>query len=150
MKLAKNFTLAELTFSQIATRHNIDNAPNKSQINNLILLANNILQPVRNHFQSVVIISSGYRCPQLNKLIGGASSSQHLNGEAADFEVINKTNYEVAEYIANNLTFDQLILEFYIPGQPTSGWVHCSYKNSNNRKEVLTINKNGTFKGLLK
>ena len=79
--------------------------------------------------------------PDLNKAIGGSERSQHCKGEAVDIEVPGTSNYEVAKYIRDNLDFDQLILEFYTPGIPDSGWVHVSYKSEGNRKQVLTALK---------
>ena len=86
-------------------------------------------------------ISSGYRNPELNRAIGGSSKSQHCKGEAVDIECPGTANYDVANFIKENLEFDQLILEFYTPGIPDSGWVHVSYKHEDNRKSVLTAMK---------
>jgi len=81
--------------------------------------------------------------------IGGSSLSQHTRGEAADFEVPGVPNLEVARWIRDNLVFDQLILEFYRPGQPNSGWVHCSYRIDRARREALTYAGRQYHKGLL-
>ena len=143
MQLSKNFWLNEFTRSQTATRRNIDNSPSDSHVENLRALANNILQPVRDT-HGVTNITSGYRSPNLNAAIGGSTTSQHSNGEAADFHCPSIGNRALAEWIRDNLDFDQLILEF--PGEnPWTGWVHCSYKRSgNNRKSVLTaVKQNG-------
>lgn len=149
MILSKNFTLEELTKSSVASRFKIDNTPSSIQQASLKLLAEKILQPVRDHYNSPVIITSGFRCMALNAMIGSKTSSQHIAGEAADFEVLGFSNLSVAEWIRDNLNFDQLILEFYRAGEPSSGWVHCSFKtDSQNRKEVLTISNEGVFTGL--
>ena len=139
MKLSKNFSLAELTKSQTATRMGMDNNPSEDETENLRLLCERVLQPIRDHFNDVVTISSGYRNEILSKTIGSSSTSQHCKGEAADFEIFGVPNNEVSDWIKENLMFDQLILEYYEPGQPNSGWVHVSYKKeiNANRKEYL-------------
>ena len=96
-----------------------------------------MLEPVREHF-GPVHINSGFRCPDLNKAVGGTSTSQHCLGQAADIEVAGVANGDLAAWIAANLDFDQVILECYRKGQPNSGWVHVSYKDSGNRKATLT------------
>jgi zinc D-Ala-D-Ala carboxypeptidase len=147
MQLSKNFSLLELTKSQTALRKGIDNTPNQDHIENMIKLAENILQPIRDKFGSFVV-SSGYRSPELCLQIGSSIDSQHAKGQAADFEVAGVDNYELAEWIIDNLDFDQLILECYTGGN--TGWVHCSYVHEP-RKEVLTYNRqNGYTHGLVK
>ena len=141
MKLSENFSLAELVKSQTATRKGINNEPGTAEIENLIHLAKNILQPVREHFGKPVIISSGYRSPELCEAIGSSAKSQHAKGEAADFEIAGVDNKELAAWIAANCDFDQLILEFYVPGDPNSGWVHCSAVKAGPRKQVLKASK---------
>lgn len=139
MKLSKNFGLAEFTKSQAALRLGLDNSPSIRTTQSLRLLCESVLQPVRDYFGPVVI-SSGYRSLQLNKAIGGSKTSQHCQGEAADFECPGHSNYDVAAWISKNLPFDQLILEFYTQGEPSSGWIHVSYKNDY-RKNLLTATK---------
>ena len=126
MRLSKNFSLAELTKSQTATRKGIDNEPSTEHVENLIHLAETVLQPIRDEFGRPVVISSGYRSPELCEAIGSSAKSQHAKGEAADFEVPGMDNMQLAMWISKNTVFDQLILEFYEPGDPNSGWVHCS------------------------
>ena len=126
MKLSENFSLKELTKSQTAVRKGINNEPGTAEIENLIHLAESVLQPVRDHFGKAVMISSGYRSPELCEAIGSSTKSQHAKGEAADFEIGGVDNKELATWISKNTTFDQLILEFYNEGDPNSGWVHCS------------------------
>lgn len=143
MQLSTNFTLSEFTKSQTALRKNIDNRPDKESICNMKLLCDNILQPLRDKFGPIKI-TSGYRSTELCLAIGSSITSQHAKGQAADFEMFYgiPNNYELATYIKNNLNFDQLILEFYTSGIPTSGWIHCSYKSSDtNRKQILTSTK---------
>ena len=139
MKIANNFELKEFTKSQTAARKGIDNNPSNEIIKNLQTVARKICQPIRNHFDRPVYITSGYRSETLNKSIGGSSTSQHVFGQAADMEIPGISNYDMAIWIRDNLDFDQLILENYTEGVPNSGWVHCSYVNSNkNRKEIMT------------
>ena len=138
--LSKNFTLTEFTKSQTALRLGIDNTPSEEHLAAAKLLFENVVQPVRDHFGPTVI-NSGYRGPALNEAIGGAATSQHCRGEAVDIECPGVPNHEVAEWIQNNLEYDQLILEFYTQGIPDSGWVHVSYIPEGNRKHSLTAVK---------
>ena len=137
MKLSKNFSLKELTRSQTADRKGIANNPNEDQIDKLQNLCEMVLQPVRDHFKQVVSVSSGFRSPELCVAIGSSVNSQHAKGEAADFEITGVANKQLSDWIYKNLDFDQLILEYHNPDEPNSGWVHCSYKNTGNRKEYL-------------
>ena len=141
MKLSKNFTLSELTKSQTAVRKNIKNEPSTAHVENLIHLAETVLQPVRDHFGKPVAISSGYRSPALCEAIGSSAKSQHAKGEAADFEIPGVDNMQLAMWISKNTKFDQLILEFYEPGDPNSGWVHCSAVKEGSRAQVLKATK---------
>ena len=143
MKLSKNFTLAEFTKSQTALRQGLDNTPGPEHLSNATALFENVVQAVRDQFGPTTI-NSGYRGPELNRAVGGSATSQHCNGEAVDIEVPGVANYDIAKFIQDTLPFDQLILEFYTPGIPDSGWVHVSYKRSGeNRKQVLTAMKEG-------
>ncbi len=137
MQLSKNFSLKELTRSDVATRKGLTNIPNSSATINLEVLAISILQPVRDKFGSVKVLS-GYRSPEVNREVGGSKTSDHMEGSAADIEVPGISNYEVAKWIRDNLDFRQLILEFYTPGDPNSGWVHVSHGT---KKQVLTAVK---------
>ena len=137
MNLSNNFTLAELVKSQTAVRKNINNEPGTAEIENLIHLAKTVLQPVREHFGKPVMISSGYRSPELCEAIGSSAKSQHAKGEAADFEIPGVDNRELALWIKSELDYDQLILEFYKDNEPTSGWIHCSYSTDHNRNQSL-------------
>ena len=140
MKLSGHFSLAELTKSQTATRKGIDNQPTLDHIENLTELCTHVLEPTRRNFGKPMVISSGYRSEELCEAIGSSKNSQHAKGEAADFEMFGVDNKELAKYIKNNLVFDQLILEFYNPDDPSSGWVHCSYSKEENRKQSLLYN----------
>ena len=141
MKLSANFNLAELIKSQTAERKGIPNNPSPGQIDNLRDLCMNVLQPIRSNFEKPVIISSGYRSAELCIAIGSVLTSQHTEGKAADIEVPGVDNKELAEWIRNNLEYDQLILEFYKEGEPDSGWVHVSYNGENNRNQFLIASR---------
>jgi zinc D-Ala-D-Ala carboxypeptidase len=145
MKLSEHFTLAELTRSDTAARYGIDNAPSAQVIDALSALCATMLEPIRANFKRSVRVTSGYRSPELNKRIGGNPVGSHPLGEAADFEIDGIDNLTAAEWIANSaLPFDQLILEFYIKGDPRSGWIHVSHKaNKPNRRSVLTAYRAG-------
>ena len=126
MNLTRNFSLLELTKCDSAIRRGIDNNPNADQVEKLKLLCENILQPVRDHFGRVKI-TSGFRSVELCLAINSSANSQHARAEAADFECPGVDNAELADWINKNLPYDQLILEFYTPGEPNSGWIHCSW-----------------------
>ena len=137
MRLTQNFSLKELTYSQTAERKGIDNTPSTEHQANLKSLCTHVLQPIRDHFSQVVSVSSGYRSQELCLAIGSKITSQHAKGEAADFEIFGVSNKELADYIHENLDYDQLILEYWKESDPNSGWVHCSYSENNNRKQYL-------------
>jgi len=143
MKLSKNLQLAEVTRSETAKRRKIDNTPTQQHIENLKILANNVFQPLRDHFGVPIYISSGYRSEALNKAIKGSKTSQHCKGEAIDIDndLANNgvTNRDIFEYIRDNLQFDQLINEFPIKGNPS--WVHVSFSKDKNRNQVLKAYK---------
>ena len=143
MQLSKNFSLVELTKSQTAERKGIPNAPSPDHIENLRLLCERVLQPVRDHFNHVVTISSAYRSPALCQAIGSSVDSQHAKGMAADFEIFGTPNNEVFNWIKGNLLYDQMILEFWNSDEPNSGWLHVSYnpESSENIKENLRAYK---------
>ena len=136
MNLTRNFTLSELIKSDTAIRKGINNNPNAEQIEKLKLLCENILQPVRDHFGRVKV-TSGFRSVELCEAIGSSSRSQHARAEAADFECIGVDNAELFDWIKSNLSQDQLILEFYTPGEPNSGWIHCSWIEGTPRASFL-------------
>jgi len=149
MNLSKNFTLLEATKSSTAQRLGIDNTPSDEQIEALAHVAKGILQPVRDHYKIPFSPNSWFRCLELNRVIKSKDTSQHILGEAVDFEVPGVSNFDLATWCRENLHFDQLIIEFYDSNDPTAGWVHCSSKrNGSDRYEVLTIGKGGTLYGL--
>ena len=149
MKLGNYFWLSEMTRSQTALRRGIDNTPNQEQIDNLRDLVYFVLDPIRDHFRLPVTVNSGFRCEELNKALGSKPTSQHCQGRAADIEIVTVSNLDLAKWISENMDFDQLILEFHTVGDPRSGWVHVSWSSrETNRRQVLTINKDGTSIGL--
>lgn len=139
MRLSEHFTLEELTKSQTAVRRGIDNTPSAESLENLELVCEHILEPIRNHFGIPFSPNSGYRSPELNAAVGGSTSSQHMSGGAVDVEVPGIPNKDLFRWVRDNLEFDQIILEFYREGVEDSGWVHISYRHGDNRKQVLFI-----------
>lgn len=136
MQLSKNFSLSELIKSDVAIRCNINNTPDNQTILNLTVLANRILQPIRDYYNKPVIIHSGYRSPVLNKKIGGSNTSDHCKGMAADIVINGLDNYVLACFIRDNLKFKQVILEFYTKIN-NSGWVHVSYDSNDLKCQQL-------------
>lgn len=130
------FTLKELTKSTYATRNKIDNTPSQKEVNNLIALVDNILDPLREAYGKPIIVTSGYRCERLNALIGGSKTSQHKYGLAADIRTVEDTKEENKKLfdliIKLGLPFDQLIDEY------NYDWVHVSY-SSKHRRQILHI-----------
>ena len=143
MKLSKNLTLAEVTKSATAKRRGIPNEPSIEHLENLKAIAENVFQPMRDHFKVPINISSGYRSKELNDAIGESLASQHSKGEALDIDCATYSglsNREVFEYIKDHLDFDQLIWEFGDDQDPA--WVHVSYKKEGrNRYESLVAYK---------
>ena len=148
MNLTENVSLKELTKSESATRFGISNEPTEEALSNLQKLATHILQPVRDHFGKPLIITSGYRSPELCLKIGSTTTSQHTKGQASDFEIGGIANKDLSDWIHQNLDYDQLILEFWKPEDANSGWVHCSFKGEGqNRKQYLrAFTENGKTK----
>ena len=146
MQLSKHFELAEFTRSSTAKRAGISNMPTDAHLENIKLLCEKILEPIRVHFARSIILSSGYRSSALNRAVGGSSSSQHCSGEASDIDMdgTNVTNAQIFNYIKDNLEFDQLIWEFGTDSNPD--WVHVSYEsNGRQRKQILrAVKKNGS------
>ena len=140
MKLTNNFSLEELTISQTALRNGIDNTPSSEHIENLKLLCENILQPLREDYNLPLVVSSGYRSKKLAVLVGSKITSQHCLGCAADFTIPGVDNKKVFKHIVENLPMDQVILEYYT--EENGGWIHVSYV-SNGRGQALTKDKEG-------
>jgi len=149
MRLSAHFVLHELTRSQLAVRHAIENRPDAHELANLHLLCEGFLEPLRADIGRPIHPSSGFRCRALNRLLGSRDSSQHCRGEAVDFEVLGLANVDLARHIASHMLFDQLILEYPQADAPYAGWIHVSYRENGNRRQVLTRLKNGFRRGLI-
>ena len=144
MQLTKNFSLAEMIKSETALRQGLDNTPGPKEIENLRLLCEQILQPIRDAYGRGVKVNSGFRHPDVNAAVGGSRTSDHCKGQAADIEIPGVANADLATYIEQYFNYTQLILEFYTPGVPDSGWVHVSYDPANLKKQSLTaMRENG-------
>ena len=141
MKLTKNFSLHEMTKSDTALRLGLDNEPDEQQLAALQTLAEKVLQPVRDYYNMGVKVNSALRTLPVNRAIGSGDNSHHVRGMAADIEIPGIPNAELAEWMVKNLDFTQIILEFYTPGVPDSGWVHVSYVPDDLKKQVLTATK---------
>lgn len=144
MKISEHLDLSELIRSESAKRMGIANMPTEAHIANLKLLAEKVFEPIRNNFRCPIHISSGYRSAELNKAVGGATTSQHSSGEAIDIDMDGSpngvTNKMVFDYIKKYLEFDQLIWEFGSAENPD--WVHVSYESTGKqRKQVLKAYK---------
>jgi zinc D-Ala-D-Ala carboxypeptidase len=147
MQLSKNLSLAEVIRSETAKRRGISNMPTAEHIENFKKLAENVFQPIRDHFGCPIHISSGYRSKELNTAIKGSLTSQHCQGEAIDIDMDGSasgvTNKQVFDYIKDNLNFDQLIWEFGTDSNPD--WVHVSFDSSGKqRKQILKAVKKGS------
>jgi zinc D-Ala-D-Ala carboxypeptidase len=139
MKISPHLNLAEITRSDTAKRHGIDNTPTAEHLENFKLLADKVFEPIREHFKTPIFISSGYRSKALNSFIKGSLSSQHCMGQAIDIDMDGSngevTNRMVFDFIKNKLDFDQIIWEFGTDFNPD--WVHVSYVKGKNRKQKL-------------
>ena len=145
MQLSKHFELAEFIRSSTAKRAGINNMPTPEHQENMKLLCEKVLEPIREHFARPIMISSGYRSAALNKITKGASlTSQHCSGEAVDIDMDGTeiSNKQIFEYIKENLEFDQMIWEFGTSANPD--WVHVSYESTGKqRKQILKAVKSG-------
>lgn len=142
MKLTEHFTLEELTISPEAKRRGLNNTPNSEALANLKNLATHILEPARLSHNHPIIVTSGYRSKAVNKVVGGASSSQHMYGQAADIRSVsdsredNKAIFDLI--IKSGLPFDQIINEYNFD------WIHVSFNPLYRRGQVMTcVSKNG-------
>ena len=146
MQISKHLSLAEVSRSETAKRKGINNTPSGEHLENFKKLAENIFEPIREHFGVPIHISSGYRSKELNAAIGGSSSSQHCSAEAIDIDMDGSpngvTNKMVFDFIKDNLNFDQLLWEFGNDSNPD--WVHVSYESTGKqRKQILKAVKSG-------
>jgi hypothetical protein len=144
MQISKHLSLAEVSRSETAKRKGINNTPSGEHLENFKKLAENIFEPIREHFGVPIHISSGYRSKELNSAIGGSSTSQHCQGEAIDIDMdgTSITNAQIFHFIKDNLVFDQMIWEFGTDKNPD--WVHVSYESTGKqRKQILKAVKSG-------
>ena len=149
MQLSKHFKLEEFEKSSTAIRLGITNKAGAGEIKNLTDLCYGVLEPVRAKFEKPIIITSGYRSEELCEAIKSSKTSQHTKGQAVDFEIAGVSNLAVALWLSNNVDFDQLILEFWKEDEgANSGWVHCSFNQDSNRKQVLTFDGKNYINGL--
>ena len=140
MKLSKNLSLKEMTKSRTALRRGIDNSPTLEHIENMKALAENIFQPIRDHFGVPIYISSGYRYEALNNAIGGSKTSQHSKGQAIDLDRDAHSqphNSDLFIFVKDNLDFDQMIWEFGTDDNPD--WVHISYNPDGKQRNQLLV-----------
>jgi zinc D-Ala-D-Ala carboxypeptidase len=147
IRISKHISIKEATRSNTAERLGIDNFPDSPTLVNMQALAENVFEPLREHFGHPIYITSFYRSPELNKAIGGSPRSQHCKGQAIDIDDVigSSTNADFFNYIKDNLEFDQLIWEFGNNDSPN--WVHVSYNTDNNRGNILKASKeNGKTK----
>lgn len=138
--LSPHFSLEEMCRSETAAKRGIDNFPSLEVVDSLRNLCVNILEPLRAKIGFPIVVNSGYRSPELNKLVGGARNSQHMLGEAVDIEVPQIPNKRLAQTIRGlGLPYDQLILEHAEDSDPNAGWVHVSHRAKDNRTEFFMI-----------
>jgi zinc D-Ala-D-Ala carboxypeptidase len=150
MQLSKHFKLIEFEKSMTATRLGIKNKAGSGEIKNLTDLCYGVLEPTRAKFDKPITITSGYRSEELCEAIGSKKTSQHTKGQAVDFEIAGVSNLEVALWISNNCDFDQLILEYWNSedNDSNSGWIHVSFVEGSNRKQILTFDGKNYTNGL--
>lgn len=152
IQLSPHFILLEFVKSSTASARGIDNTPSKEVIDNLRNLCEQVLEPLRQFFNVPIVIGSGYRCPALNKAVGGVKNSQHMTGEAADihipvydFKASDGTHHSNMETLNNwmrwlidNTDFDQCIKE---TANRRTYWIHVSCKRDRikNRRQVISF-----------
>ena len=145
MKISKHLSLKEVTKSNTAIKNGIENVPDDVQLQNLIILAENVFEPLREHVNGPICVGSSFRSEELNRRIGGSKTSQHCKGQAIDIDDTygSATNADMFHYIHDNLDYDQIIWEFGDDKNPD--WVHVSYVSiEENRNQALkVIRKNG-------
>jgi len=147
MRISEHISLKEAVRSNTAERLSISNMPDNETLITMQITSEHVFEPLRNHFNEQIYVSSFYRSPELNQAIGGSKTSQHCLGEAIDIDDVysKATNADFFNYIKDRLEFDQLIWEFGNDNNPA--WVHVSYRLGNNRMRVLkAIKENGRTK----
>lgn len=137
------FTIGELCQSNEADKRGIPNHPNTAQKMNMEKLIDRVLDPIRSLYGKPIYVNSGFRCPTLNKVVGGSKNSQHMTGQAADITGgsprENKKIWDVIMFLfqEGDIDFDQCLNEKPINGEPS--WIHISYNEDNNRGQILTL-----------
>ena len=140
--ISKNYSYREFIKSNTATRMGIDNSMSEEEALNVRALVLNVLQPMSDVLGGSTRISSGFRCDELNTILKGADNSDHVYGKAGDIENTTLSNIKLAEWIDDNIPeFKQLILEYPDRDDDYAGWIHISYDENNNKREVLTAIK---------
>lgn len=135
--ISKHISYLEATTSQTAIRNGVKNIPNKKELANMKLVAEKLFEPLRSEF-GAIRISSFFRNKETNRLVGGSATSQHTKGQAIDIQGLKGvTNRQLFDFVKNKLEFDQLIWEFGTKKEPA--WVHISYSDKKNRKQILYI-----------
>lgn len=144
-KISKHISYNEACFSNTALALGITNHPTDEQLERMKLLAENVFEPLREHFATPIRVNSFFRSSALNKAIGGSKTSQHManNGAAIDITCKRVTNKELGDWIKDNVQFDQLIFEQWDNDKNDYRWIHVSYKEGANRKQVLEMYKQG-------
>lgn len=137
--MGRFFTIGELCHSNEADKRGIQNRPNTAQKMNMDKLIERVLDPIRSLYGKPIYVSSGFRCPTLNKVVGGANNSQHMDGKAADITAGNKDenkklwNVVMFLFQEGDIEFDQCINEKDL------SWIHISYNEDNNRGQILKL-----------
>lgn len=143
MVISAHISFTEATFSEKAEQFGIKNLPNLEELQNMRRLAEKVFEPLRTHIGESIRINSFYRSIELNRKMGGSSTSQHCRGQAMDLDRIGTgyTNADLFAYIRDHLEFDQLIWEFGTDQEPD--WVHVSYADQNRNQVLRSLNKDG-------
>lgn len=147
-KISENISYTEATKSKTAIKLNINNDPDEETLERMKYVAENVFEPLREHFGVPIAVTSFYRSKELNKAIGGSPTSEHVYGSAIDIDADvygMVTNKDIFEYIKNNLKFNQLIWEFGTNKEPA--WIHVSLKKSGNKNQILKAYKEKNWLG---
>lgn len=138
--ISEHITYAEATVSNKAKQLGISNTPNERELRAMKLLAEKVFEPLRKWYGKPIQVTSFFRSAKINKAIGGSATSQHSLGQAIDIDTVSD-NKKLFDYIKDNLPFDQLIWEYGTDANPD--WIHVSYSEVRNRKQVLRATRNG-------